>query len=426
MILKKLEPAANDDGEIFPLYAGQSLANVPHTIAKLLGVKPYGIPISDELFGGRIDTKGIKNIVLLLFDGLGYNMWLDAKQSGLIKNISNRGIVLPITSIFPSTTAAAITTINTGLSPAEHGLPEWILYMKELGMLIETLPFAAITKKGKRSLSKSDTNPNILYKGKTIYQAFARHGIESFTLSNRSIINSIYTKLMKSGSTSIPFVGVSDSAIRLRQLLEKGGTHRKYVHLYLENIDAVSHSYGPFSEESRAEIKSVSDAFYYNLVEKANKKMADETLVIITADHGHTKVDTKMVHFIDDDKKLKGFLANGQKGKILPTGSPRNVFLHIKEGQLDSAYEYLSGKFADTARVMLSSEAVDMGLFGNSKPSRRLLDRIGNMIIFPNDGKALFYPYSNDRKLEYVGLHGGLSRNEMLIPLGMARLSSLK
>ena len=427
MILKSLEPEVDDHeyGEIYPRYGGQSLANVPHTIAEVLGAKGNGMPIDRRLYGGRVDLEGIRKVVLILLDGLGYTMWLDAQgQRGFFRDMSRKGTVMPITSVFPSTTAAAVTTMSTGLTPVEHGLPEWVLYLHELGLTINTLPFTKLESDRRVSLKDEGADPRILFRGNTLYNDLARQGIESYSLINRALMNSEYTKLIRKGSSVRPFVYATDGAIKLRELAR---TARKgsYVNMYIDTIDSVTHAYGPFTEESRATIASISSTLKSQFLDMVDWADTEDTLVMVTADHGHTAIDPKKVVYLDGDMELLGFLATDRGRRIPPTGSPRGVFMHIRRSCIDSAYSHLQKNYSDIARVIRTSDAIRMGLFGSGRPSRAFLRRAGDMLLLPMEGKAIWYEHVKGRKERAIGVHGGMTRNEMLVPLGMARLSSL-
>lgn len=423
MILNSIEPRSERGDIVYPLYHGQSLANVPATIAKILGTKIDGVPINEEFYSGNINLRGIKKVVFFLFDGLGYRMLNDAKPDGFFKSISKRGMIMPITSVFPSTTSAAITTVSTGLTPNQHGLAEWLLYMKEIKMAIKTIPFTKLSKHN-IDLKKIGTDPKILYNGKTFYQKLSAHGIKSLSLMPKGIAHGTFSNIMKKGSETIPYISHTDASITINRLI-RSEKSRTYINSYMETIDTVTHFYGPFGENSRSEIASVSSILEKQLLEKADRKSAEDTLVIFTADHGHTKVDMNSTEYINNDKKFMGFLGR-ENGRIIPpVGSPRDLFIHIKEGKLDEAYNYISSKYSGIAKIIKSQNAVDMGLFGNGNASRRLKQRIGDIMILPDDGKTIWYHHLKTGKESYLGLHGGLSANEMLIPLGMARLSDI-
>ena len=134
-----------------------------------------------------IEINSSEKIVLFLIDGLGYRQWLNycKNDCGFFNLAAKRGVSIPLTTIFPSTTASAITTINTGLTPQEHGLPEWLVYFKEIDMIIKTLPFAPIDEKNKDKLLRMKIKPDLLFRGKTsmILPPFSLCRNREFTLS---------------------------------------------------------------------------------------------------------------------------------------------------------------------------------------------------------------------------------------------------
>ena len=427
VILKNLEPGFDDKKFQFlhPKYDGQSLPNAISTAAQILGVDTGKVPIKKELYKDHLGFEGISKVVTIALDGLGYKMWVEAgRDKGFFGRIAKNGVLMPITTVFPSTTAAAITTMNTGLTPLEHGLPEWVLYMHEIGMIINTLPFSAYMSERYKSLLDLDVDSKILYDGVTLYEKMNDAGIHGHTITGRHLAESAYTRLIKRGSTSHPFVYPDDGVIKLRHILESDNGPA-YVNFYTENIDSSTHTYGPFTEESRGEISSISSIFKMQLLDRINLKTAKETLVMVTADHGHTSIDPTKMAFMNDDMKLAGFMASDKGGKILPTGSPRGVFLHINQSDIDDAQLHLSEKLGGMAKVIKSKDAIKDGLFGNGKPHKRFSDRAGDLIILPRDHEAIWYEHIKGKKPHYLGVHGGMSKNEMLIPLGMARLSDL-
>ncbi|MCL5412896.1 MAG: alkaline phosphatase family protein [Candidatus Marsarchaeota archaeon] len=427
IILNKLAPKPNpeDGNRVYPEYGGQSLVNIPHMVMNILGVRTSGIPINKELYDNKISLKGIKKVVVILLDGFGYRMWLDSNsEPGFFNKLSSKGLLIPITTTFPSTTAVGITTISTGLEPARHGLPEWVVYMKEIRLIINTLPFTMFIAEKTVDLGELKYNSKILYNGNTVYMQMRQAHVNSFAIIEKGLIGSAYTNLTRKGSTAVPFIKPDDGIIKLRELIDsKSGP--TYLHFYSDNIDKVTHEYGPFSIQSRAEIAAMSHAFDRNLLGEVSRAAAKETLIIVTADHGHIKVDPDKTVYLNDDRKLMKYLATDHGKKILPTGSPRNVFLHISPRYLTEAFEYLTSRFKGMAKVMYSRDAIRLGLFGNSDPVRRLRDRIGDIIILPDSDRLIWYEHMKGKKPTFRGVHGGLSADEMLIPLGMARLSDL-
>jgi hypothetical protein len=125
------------EGFLYPNYDGFSLLNIPASLCRLLGAPSFGAqPLADELLkacGGEY-----QRVILLVVDGLGYDLLLRLWEAGLghiWKSFIPEGVFAPLTSICPSTTAAALTTLWTGASPAEHGIAGYELWLREYGVV---------------------------------------------------------------------------------------------------------------------------------------------------------------------------------------------------------------------------------------------------------------------------------------------------
>ena len=133
---------------VYPRYDGYSLYNVVPTIFKLFGLNSERKTLPEKIWKKYI--SGNQKIVLFLTDGFGYNQAKEIKeQPVLLKKLFNSNSFFPITSVFPSTTAASLATLSTGLTPQEHGLFEWNLYFEEIDQIIQTLPFSHVGKQAK-------------------------------------------------------------------------------------------------------------------------------------------------------------------------------------------------------------------------------------------------------------------------------------
>ena len=181
-----------------PDYNGYCLSNVSPTALSLLGVD-IGRTILPKDTLGDTETAGVENVVLMLFDGLGFKELAKQSGSGFFGSLSKKGNVRPITTIFPSTTAAAMTTVSTGLTPQEHGLPEWFVYMDELDEVIATLPFTRAGEPGRDTLVGT-IEPRFLFDGPTIFERLKEGGVKSISLTNRAIAYTAYSELSREGS----------------------------------------------------------------------------------------------------------------------------------------------------------------------------------------------------------------------------------
>src|SRR5205085_2630768 len=114
-----------------PDYGGGSLVNLIASIVKACGGRARHAPLKN------FEVAEARNIVLLIVDGLG-DRYLMSRGAGGALASRRRGA---ITSVFPSTTASAITTSYTGCTPLEHGLTGWFTLFGEAGCVGSALPF---------------------------------------------------------------------------------------------------------------------------------------------------------------------------------------------------------------------------------------------------------------------------------------------
>jgi hypothetical protein len=101
------------------------------------------------------------------------------------------------------------------------------------------------------------------------------------------------------------------------------------------------------------------------------------------------------------------------------------VFLKVADDRVDTVISFLSQKLAGKARIVRSQEEADKGLFGIGQEHLQFRKRIGNVLVLPYEGYTIWYQYPGHEKSEHRGMHGGLSREEMLTVLGFATLSDL-
>jgi hypothetical protein len=93
---------------------------------------------------------------------------------------------------------------------------------------------------------------------------------------------------------------------------------------------------------------------------------------------------------------------------------------------LGDVESYLAQKLAGIASVLKTEDAVRDGLFGVGEPSRKFLRRVGNLMVLPHDAKTVWFRYRKGDSLWLKGHHGGLTEDEMTVPLASGRASELR
>lgn len=427
MILKEIEKqiAEKQQGEfLYPRYESYCFSNIPSAVLYLFGLRKES-PLSAILNKADTTPTNSKKVILFLIDGFGYKQWLKyADKYEFLKRFTERGVVAPITTVFPSTTAATLTTVHSGLTPQEHGLPEWRVYFDELDKIIVTLPFTPIGEKGRDKLLDAGVDPKILFDGKTIHETLAESKIPSFTFIRDTYANSAYSKTIHKGSETTSFINSSDLLTNLRKKIVEVSTPA-YFYVYWDAVDSIAHTYGPHTEQYLAELNSFFYLLQKEFVEKIGNS-AEEISIMITADHGQVNVDPKQTIYLNQYSEVVDNFQLGPSGnKILPWGSTRDIFLTVKPEKLDKVFEFLTNTFHGKATVMKTGTALERGLFGQGNLHKKFLSRVGNILILPHGNSTIWYEHFKDGKFDLLGMHGGLTADEMLVPFAVAKGNQL-
>jgi Type I phosphodiesterase / nucleotide pyrophosphatase len=198
----------------------------------------------------------------------------------------------------------------------------------------------------------------------------------------------------------------SSMSVRLRDLLERRqwGDAPAYVYAYWAGIDTVSHLSGPGSADHATEA-----ALFDRALERALASRAPgDTLVMLTADHGHAFTDPDRLIDLVGDEQLRALLRNPIAGE------PRLAFLHTDEP--DHVKQHLERRYPDTFFLMDREEAIAAGLFGRGDPDVAR-QRVGEVLAMLGDDRAASIVKVDGQVFRHRGSHGGMSADEMRIPI---------
>jgi hypothetical protein len=148
---------------------------------------------------------------------------------------------------------------------------------------------------------------------------------------------------------------------------------------------------------------------------------AADCLLVVTADHGLVEVDPSTTIYLNLDRRfadLEHLLRRNRRGELLvPAGSCRDMFLYIPDHKLREAQTWLGRELAGRAEVWLTDDLVEQGLFGRGSVSETFRARAGNLVILPYRNEAVWWYERGRFEQNYFGHHGGLTRQEVEIPL---------
>jgi len=400
-----------------PLYSSYCFSNIPKTIISLLnGDSEIALPL-DSL--PRLMGKKYQKVVFLFVDAFGWKFFekYEDRYPSLQRFVKN-GVVSKITSQFPSTTSVHVTSANTGLSVGESGVYEWFYYEPKLDAVIAPLLFSYARDEGRDTLKATGIDPKKLYPTQTVYNTLKEKGVKSYVFPQSDFTKSPYNLVMNEGVTySLPFGTVAEGLTLLSDAVAKE-KNKAYFFFYYGKVDTVGHEYGP---ESRA-FESEIDVFFTALEKIFFKYIEDkspDTLILLSADHGQTRVyPEKTIYLNKELPNIAEFFKTTKKGDpIVPAGSCRDMFLHVKEGRIMELKNKLKELLKGEAEVYETDFLIKEGFFGKKEPSDAFKSRVGNLVILPYRGEAVWWYEKDVFEQKHIGHHGGLTPEEMEIPL---------
>ncbi len=396
-----------------PLYTDYAFSRIPDTIARLLtGRGPHCLP--SDTVGGRYDKYDCA--VFFLIDGFGWEFFERyAAKYPLLQRFSQEGTASKISSQFPSTTAAHITSIHTGKEVADTGIYEWFYYEPLVDRMIAPLLFSYAGDHETETLLKDGYRPEAIFPFETVYQKLAKQGVRSIVMQQEAIAHSSYSKVMLAGAEVVPYGHFTQALDRLVELLDAPVKQPTYFFVYHGDIDATGHRHGIASGQFDAAVDfcwtTIETHFWQKAASSPNK-----TAVLFTADHGMTPVDPKTTILLNEIcPELTEMVKNNRQGlPLVPAGSCRDFFLHIEEDCLPEAQKLLEGELKGVADVVLVKTLLDERFFGSRAPSKRLKERIGNLVVLPYRGEGVFWKFEKHRlEQHFYAAHGGLTPDEM-------------
>ena len=446
--------AAAGPHEVRPLYDSYCFSRIPWTIEAALTGEPNPRTLPPDTLGALADRPD--TVVLLFVDAFGWRFFEEfAESTPALARFLRDGTVSKLTSVFPSTTSAHVACLHSGLTPAESGIYEWYQYEPGVGEMIAPLLSSRAGDKGRNGL---ELPPGTLFDGETLHERLAARGVRSFSVTPAEFTPSPFNDAFTRGTVDVPYKGLARGLNALARLVtEPGGTAPRLIHYYYGGVDRIAHRSGPGSPELRETVRrffSGLERRFFGVLERARSVgshgsraqarvrgagtgaggradpgsepdaasgPAGRISVVLTADHGMMGHDPARTVYLNRVlPEVERWMDSGPTGRPkVPAGSPRDFFLHLREDRFDEAMAAIRAALADVAEVRPVRDLVVAGYFGDAPPSRRFLDRVGNAVILPRPGRAVWWYEEGRFESRHPGDHGGLSPEEMEIPFGV-------
>jgi predicted AlkP superfamily pyrophosphatase or phosphodiesterase len=328
-----------------------------------------------------------RQVVLLVVDGLGWHQL--RARSHLTPTLSAAaGIDRSITSVAPTTTAAALTSITTGRPPSEHGILGYRLADGDriMNMLRWTLG-PGEDSDARRSVPVASFQPIAPFPG-----AAAPVPV----VSKADFASTGFTAAHLGTSPLAEYRVPSSLALEVGRSL---ADNTAFVYAYYDGIDKIAHAYG-LGEHYDAELADVD-----HLVADVVSVLPPGAVLLVTADHGQIDVGNRVELLGAEAMAMIRFFS----------GEGRFRWLHARPGATSDLAALLEERYGDTTWVRTRDQLIDDGWFGGPL-SERFAARLGDVALIPFEPLAFMDPADTGEN-RLACRHGSLTPDEMLVPL---------
>jgi hypothetical protein len=382
---------------VVPRHDGGGFAALPQTVTRLLGAGEGGVAL-DGL------PERAQRVVLVLLDAFGWRFFTRHGDHPLLQRFD---VVVPLTTQFPSTTTAHVTTLHSGAAVGEHGLYEWNVYEPSLDALITPLLFCYAGDAARDTLLRAGVDPGLLRPpAPTLYERLAQAGVASHVFGPASFTPSTYDGVLAGAAHAHP---IADLAAGLAEVAATMHAAPKptYAYVYWDEVDSRGHEFGPSSPQVAAASRCCLDALDAGL-----RALPEGTVVLLAADHGQVDVDPATTVYVNEAwPGITGLLARDRRGRpLVPAGSARDLFLHCRPDAIGDVVDGLERLLGERATVHRVADIVAAGWLG--AVGERLRARLADVCVLPAPGETVWWRERHRFDMRFRGHHGGLAEDE--------------
>jgi len=375
-----------------PRYGVRSLAELIPSLLSSLGLAG---------FENRLSLESTRRILLLLIDGLGWELVkVNTPSAPFLNSIAGD----PLTAGFPATTAASLSSIATGRPPGEHGLVGYTMVLPGYDRAFNALTWS-LYGVGPRRDMLDELVPEQFQPRRTLAEQAGASGLRSHHLGPAFHEGSGLTRAIGRGERFHPadsLAAVSETALQLLQ------APRTFVYGYHSGLDAAGHVHGVASQAWRSELSKVDNALRM-LVEQ----LPADTLLAVTGDHGMVDLRPEQRLDLADHPALAA-------GVSMLAGEARARYVRTAPGAAADVVSAWRSNLGDRMWVWTAEEAIATGIFGPSV-SDLARQRIGDVVAAAFGPVGIVERAIDPAQARFNGHHGSLTSAEQQVPLFLFR-----
>ncbi len=334
-------------------------------------------------------------LLLLVIDGLGDDYLSQHPDSFLARHRIDT-----LSTVFPSTTASAMTSYLTGAAPQQHAITGWFTWFREIGCVTTVLPFTP--RFHGPSLTESGISPQRFIGQGPLFDTLS---VPSHIVYPDDIVDSDYTRTTSGKALRHGYETLAEMFATLHRLAQQPGP--RFLFAYWSQLDALAHRHGIGSSEVAEHFTQFDSACNDTFPQLAAKGLD----ILVCADHGLIDTDPAHVITLEKHPELQAMLT-------LPLcGEPRTAFCYVRAHRREAFEAYVREHLDHACECHSSEQLIEAGYFGLGAPHPELHSRCGDYTLLMKQNYVIKDRLVTEKPFHQIGIHGGLSRSEMQVPL---------
>ncbi len=403
-----------------PRYDGRSIVNVAVSVHLAAGGRSGGTPplapplasALDPFDGGRASGP----VVLFLVDGFGYAQLAHWKATRSERAARWAARAHGITTVFPSTTTAALTSLSTGTPPGRHGLVGYRQYLPRYGVVADLLKMSPVGVAARDQLIGPHWRPSYLSGSPTLF----RRGLRATAVTRDLFRGTGFTRTLYDGAAFVGYATGTDLAEELARVLSRRSPPPA-VFVYWDELDTIQHLKGPDPRLIDLELERIAHLVEH-VAQRLPTRRSRRITLLVTGDHGQVPATVEAQVAIEENPRIVAELARPL------AGDRRAGFLLARPGRVPALRSALEAALPRGARIVAMENAVAAGLFGPPPYHPELQQRLGDLLVLVPSPAGLTYlpPGAAPITRHLYGAHGGLEPAELVVPLVTGALSEFR
>ncbi|MBL6991317.1 MAG: alkaline phosphatase family protein [Bacteriovoracaceae bacterium] len=336
-----------------------------------------------------------QHYIFLLIDGLGYSLLKQFPKDGFVSSLDQ---VQKLNTVFPTSTATALTSLYTGKWPCDHGALEWWLYLPDKKRSIITLPF--VDRFSREKLVDLGFVAQDIFVAPSMFSHF---NSEVRIYSHGAIAKSTYSRYGAGYQKTYGYEQLGEGIDALIHDLHELEERNSFQYLYYHGLDSFIHKNGVTASGVNEILKQIDQQIY-----RIKQNLPASSKVIITADHGLLDIDSRNTLILTSDGPLDKLLI------VPPTGSVRVPIFHVKVGKREEFQKIFNELYGEHFILLSKEEILSLKLLGPGSFCHATSERIGDFVGIATTDCILQY---SKHSFKLAAHHGGLTANEVEVPL---------